>query len=65
MNIQIIDQRRTEKRISVKELCEAVGIDRSTYYNLLKNPESMKLATWRKIADYLELSTADRKASLT
>ena len=65
MNIQIIEQRRIEKRIPVTELCAAVGIDRSTYYNLLKNPDSMKLSTWRKIADYLGLSNADRKASIT
>lgn len=64
MNILIIEQKRIEKRITVKELCEAVGIDRTTYYNIKKNPDNIKLLTWRKIADYLEMSQADRKASL-
>ncbi len=64
MNILIIEQKRIKKRITVKELCEAVGIDRATYYNIKKNPDNIKLSTWRKIADYLEMSQADRKASL-
>lgn len=64
MNILIIEQKRIEKRITVKELCDAVGIDRATYYKIKKNPDNIKLSTWRKIADYLEMSQADRKASL-
>lgn len=64
MNIQMIDAKRKEQRYSVTEFCKQVGIDRSTYYYLLKSPDSMKISTWRKIADLLELSVSERKECL-
>ena len=64
MNIDIIEEKRKQKRVTVTELCEAVGIERSTYYRLQKKPETMKISTWYKIADYLGLTQAERKLTL-
>lgn len=64
MNIGIIEEKRKQKRITVTELCEAAGIDRTTYYRLLKDPDSMKISTWDKIATFLGMTQMERKESL-
>lgn len=64
MNIGIIEEKRKQKRITVTELCEAAGIDRTTYYRLLKDPDSMKISTWDKIATFLGMTQTERKESL-
>ena len=64
MNIGIIEEKRKQKRVTVTELCEAVNIDRTTYYRLLENPDSMKISTWYKIVSYLGLTQVERKKSL-
>lgn len=64
MNIGVIENKRKQKRITVTELCEAAGIDRTTYYRLLKDPDSMKISTWYKIVTYLGMTMLERKESL-
>ena len=64
MNIDVIEEKRKQKRVTVTELCEAVGIERSTYYRLQKFPDTMKFSTWHKIVDFLEMTQAERKATL-
>ena len=64
MNIGLIEEKRKQKRITVTELCEAIGIERSTYYRLLDNPDSMKISTWYKIVAYLGMTMAERKKTL-
>lgn len=64
MNIGIIEEKRKQKRITVTELCEAVGIERTTYYRLLKHPDSMKISTWYDIVSFLGLTQIERKQSL-
>lgn len=64
MDIQMIDSKRKEQRYTVTEFCKQIGIDRTTYYNFLKNPDSMKISTWNRIADLLDLSVSERKECL-
>lgn len=64
MDIQMIDNKRKEQRYTVTEFCKQIGIDRTTYYNLLKNPDSMRISTWQRIADLLDLSVSERKECL-
>ena len=64
MNIAVIEDKRKQRKVTVTELCKAVGIERSTYYGLLKQPERMKISTWDSIASYLGMTMAERKASL-
>ena len=64
MNIAIIEEKRKLKRITVTELCDAVGIERSTYYKYLKDPDSMKISTWQKLVNYLGMTLAERKSTL-
>ena len=64
MNIDIIEEKRKQKRVTITELCEAVGIERSTYYRLLKKPDTMKFSTWHRIADFLGMTQAERKLTL-
>lgn len=64
MNIGIIEEKRKQKRITVKELCDSVGIERTTYYRILKNPDSMKISTWYSIVSFLGLTQIERKQSL-
>ena len=64
MNIGIIEEKRKQKRITVTELCDGVGIERTTYYRILKNPDSMKISTWYSIVSFLGLTQLERKQSL-
>ena len=64
MNIGVIEEKRRQKRITITELCEKVGIERSTYYRLLAHPESMRISTWDKIVTCLGMTQAERKESL-
>ena len=64
MNIGVIEAKRKQKRVTVTELCEAVGIERSTYYRLMENPDSMKISTWDKIVSYLGMTMVERRKSL-
>lgn len=64
MNIEIIEEKRKEKRITVSELCKAVDIERSTYYKYLKDPDSMRFVTWHKIVEFLGMTKAEREKSL-
>ena len=64
MNINIVEEKRKLKRISVTALCKEVGINRTTYYKYLKEPSSMRIDTFFKIADYLGMTVQERKESL-
>ena len=64
MNINVIEEKRKQKRISITELCGAVEIDRTTYYKYRMNPDMMRISTWKKIADFLGMTLAERKESL-
>ena len=64
MNIDVIEEKRKKNRVTITELCKAVDIERSTYYRLLKKPDTMKFSTWQKIADFLCLTQSERKAAL-
>ena len=64
MNIGLIEDKRKQKRVTVTELCEAVGIERSTYYRLMENPDSMKISTWYKIVSFLGMTMQERKKTL-
>ena len=64
MNIQMIDDKRKEQRFTVTEFCRQIGIDRTTYYKILENPDSLKVSTWTKMADLLNLSASERKECL-
>lgn len=64
MNIQIIDDKRKELRYTVTEFCNKIGIDRTTYYKLLEDPDKMKISTWKKMVELLELNATERKATL-
>ena len=64
MNFGVIEDKRKQKRVTVTELCDAVGIERSTYYRLLEHPESMKISTWDKIVSYLGMTMLERRKSL-
>lgn len=64
MNFQIIDDKRKALRYTVTELCGLVGIDRTSYYMYLKNPEKMRISTWEKIVDVLGMTEVERRASL-
>ena len=64
MNINIVEEKRKLKRISVTALCKEVGINRTTYYKYLKEPSSMRIDTFFKIADYLGMTVKERKESL-
>lgn len=64
MNINIIEEKRKQKRISITELCKAAEIDRSTYYKYMRNPDKMRISTWQSIADYLGMTVQERKESL-
>ena len=64
LNINIVEEKRKLKRISVTALCKEVGINRTTYYKYLKEPSSMRIDTFFKIADYLGLTVRDKKNCL-
>ena len=64
VNIQLIDEKRKEQRWTVTAFCEKIGIDRTTYYNFLKNPESMKISTFKKIAMLLHMNATEQREVL-
>lgn len=59
MNIMAIEAKRKEKRITVNEMCDYAGIDRTTYYKIKTDPGRMRVSTLRKIAELLELTDSD------
>ena len=64
MNIQFIDEKRKEQRWTVTAFCDQIGIDRSTYYNYLNNPDKMKLSTFDKMAALLKMTKAEQRECL-
>ena len=64
MNINVIEDKRRRKRITVSELCKGVGINRSTYYKYIRDPDGMRLSTWQKIVEFLGLTKEEQKQSL-
>lgn len=60
MNLELMESKRREKRISVTEFCEEIGVDKSTYFRWKANPDSMKLATANRIADVLKMNQKER-----
>lgn len=64
MNIDIIEEKRKQKHITVTELCKNADIDRTTYYRLLRDPDAMKFSTWHKIVEFLGMTQAERKQTL-
>ena len=64
MNIQMIDEKRKEQRYTVTEFCKQVGIDRTTYYKYLEDPDTMKISTWYKMVTLLGMTMAERRESL-
>lgn len=64
MNIQMIDAKRKEQRYTVTEFCKQIGIDRTTYYKYLEDPDTMKISTWYKMVTLLGMTMAERRESL-
>lgn len=64
MNINIIEEKRKRKRISITEMCKAAEIDRTTYYKYMRNPDMMRISTWVKITDFLGMTLQEKKESL-
>ena len=64
MNFQVIDDKRKAKRYTVTELCDLAGIDRTSYYIYLKDPGKMRISIWEKLVKILEMTEAERRASL-
>ena len=64
MNFQMIDEKRKEQRYTVTEFCKQIGIDRTTYYKYLEDPDTMKISTWYKMVNLLGMTMAERKESL-
>ena len=60
MNFNKLDEKRIENRFSVTQFCQLVGIDRSSYYNYMANPDTIKVSTLEKMFDVLSLSKKDR-----
>lgn len=56
MNFSIIDRKRKEKRYTITEFCNLLGIDRTTYYIYMKNPSQMSVSTLMKFAKTLSLT---------
>lgn len=52
-----LEYRRKKKKVSVDELCEAIGISRSAYYRKCKGVTEFTLSEIQGIIDYLELET--------
>lgn len=65
MNFELIDNKRKQLRYTVTAFCEEVGIDRTTYYLIQKDPESIRVSTLNKMADVLNLTKAERKQLIT
>lgn len=60
MNFDIIEKKRRLQNIPVARLCRLAKIDRSTYYKLLKNPDSATFSTVSKLAKAVDLSVTER-----
>lgn len=65
MNLDFMEEKRKEKRLSVAEFCDSIGVDKSTYFRWKSNPDGMKLSTANRIADVLELKQRERLKFLT
>ena len=64
VNIKMIDDKRKEQRWTVTAFCESVGIDRTTYYKYLENPDVMSIGTWEKMVTLLNFTKAERTSCL-
>lgn len=59
--MELIEEKRIKQRLTIEELCNEIGVDQSTYYKWKVDPNRMKLATVRKIADFLNFTIAEKK----
>lgn len=62
MNFEYLDLKRRERNLTVTKLCELADIDRSTYTRLKESPEALRMSTFRKICDALELTEEEQLA---
>lgn len=60
MNIELIEQKRLEKNLTVTALCELAGIDRSTYYKAMEEPQNIRYSTVSKLVKALRLNAAEK-----
>lgn len=59
--MELIDEKRNKQHLTVEEFCKLISVDVSTYYKWKTDPNRMKLATVRKIADVLNFTIAEKK----
>lgn len=59
--MELIEEKRNKQRLTVEEFCNQIGVDVSTFYKWKADPDRMKLATVRKIADVLNFTIAEKK----
>lgn len=59
--MDLIEDKRNKQHLTVEELCRRIDVDVSTYYKWKADPERMKLATVRKIAEVLNFTLAEKK----
>lgn len=64
MNFDIIEQKRKDKNLTVTALCNLAGIDRSTYYRIMENPDSLRFSTATKLVQALKLNAAEKSQVL-
>ncbi len=62
--MELIDDKRIKKRMTVEEFCKQIDVDVSTFYKWKAEPNRMKLSTLRKIADVLNFTIAEKKQIL-
>lgn len=65
MDFEFIDLKRREQNLTVTALCEMAEIDRGTYIKMKAQPDAIRLSTFLKICDALNLDTDDRAKALT
>ena len=62
--MELIDDKRIKKRMTVEEFCKQIDVDVSTFYKWKAEPNRMKLSTLRKTADVLNFTIAEKKQIL-
>lgn len=64
MNFEYIDLKRREQNLTVTALCAAAEIDRGTYVKFKKNPKAIRLTTFEKICEALNLSKEEKAQAI-
>ena len=60
MNFDVIERKRITRGMSITQLCDKAEIDRGTYYNIKKNPDSAKYSTVCKLVSAVGLDAVER-----